>query len=66
MISRKNKLILQFSDGSSLIHKTIGGATKKINLLDIDHISFIFNKKNKTYTKDLVRFKDFKFRYLKF
>jgi hypothetical protein len=65
MVSGKKKQIVQFSDGSCIINKTLLKTSKKISILDKDHITFIFNRKNKTYSKDLASFKDFKFRYLK-
>lgn len=66
MIFKKSKQILQFSDGSCIVTKTIFKTSKKINILDKDHINFLANRKNKTYTKDSTLLKDFKFRYLKF
>lgn len=65
MISRKSTQIIQFSDGSCAVIKTIFKTAKKINTLDKDHITFLDNRKNKVYTNDPTIFKDFKFRYFK-
>lgn len=66
MTFKKSKQILQFSDGSCIVTKTIFKTSKKINVKDKDHLTLLANRKNKTYTKDSVFSKDFKFRFLKF
>ena len=56
----KKKQVLIFSDGSILNNKTYIKTSNKIKILNKDHKTFVFNKKDKKndhYTKDTDHFK---------
>jgi hypothetical protein len=66
MVFVKKKQILLFSDGSLVIEKTFIKTFKKVNILNKDHKTLLFNKKNKSIERDSKDSKDFKAKFLKF
>ena len=61
----KKKQILLLSNGSLTKAKTFVKTSKKLRLLNKDHITFSFNKKNKEFSNDSENLKSFKFKYFK-
>ena len=62
----KKKQILMFSDGSILNSKTYIKTSNKIKVLNKDHKTLLFNKKNKKnehYVKNLDHFKSKFFKF---
>ena len=60
------KQIFMFSDGSILNNKTYIKTSNKIKILNKDHKTFTFNKKNKNiehHSKDLFNFKSKFFKF---
>ena len=60
------KQIFMFSDGSILHNKTYIKTSNKIKILNKDHKTFVFNKKNKNiehHSKDLDNFKSKFFKF---